>query len=251
MRPATIATTVLLITLLIGCKETKEDLTREAPADYLPLKTGKYFTYRLDSLVFTQAGRGEETHYYEEKNVVDAQITDNLGRPSYRIFRYIRDTAATQAWQPAGTYFITVSNGTVEVIEDNMRVVKLVSPIKEGTVWKGNRYLSDDPYESKYSFSNDDNMEDWEFSIKAAGETVKLGTKTFNNVITIQSIDESLNAPVTDTKAFGSKSFSEEKYVKGIGLIQQELILWEYQPPTSVSGFKVGFGVKRRLIDYN
>lgn len=251
MRPATIATTVLLLTLLIGCKETKEELIREAPADYLPLQTGKYFTYRLDSLVFTQAGRAEEIHYYQEKNVVDAQITDNLGRTSYRIFRYLRDTAATQPWQPAGTYFITVLDGSAEVVEDNMRVVKLVSPFKEAGSWKGNRFLGDEPYASRYNFSNDDNMEDWDFEILATGESVTIGTKTFKDVITIRSIDESLNAPVTDVKSFGSKSFSEEKYAKGIGLIQQELTLWEYQPPTSISGYKIGFGVKRRLIDHN
>ena len=251
MRPATIATTVLIIAFLIGCKESKEDFIRESPSDYLPLQTGKYFTYRLDSLVFPQAGRGEETRYYQEKNVVDAQFTDNLGRTSFRIFRYLRDTAATLPWQPAGSYLITPLDGSVEVVEDNMRVVKLVTPIKEGTTWNGNRFLGDEPYATKYSFSNDDNMEDWDFAIEEAGETVQLGTKTFNDVITVRSIDESLNAPVTDTKAFGSKSFSEEKYAKGIGLIQQELTLWEYQPNTGGTAYKIGFGVKRRLIDYN
>jgi hypothetical protein len=251
MRASLITTSFLLVTLFIGCKESKEDFEREAPSDYIPLQTGKYFTYRLDSLVFPQAGRAEETHYYQEKHVIDAQITDNLGRPSYRVFRYLRDTAATQAWQPAGSYFVTSLAGSVEVIDDNMRIVKLASPIAEGTTWKGNRFLADEPYATKYSFSNDDNMEDWDYNIESKGESIKLGNKTFNNVITVRSIDEALNAPVTAPLSFGSKSFSEERYAKGIGMIQQELTLWEYQPNTGSTAYKLGFGVKRRLIDHN
>jgi hypothetical protein len=78
-------------------KETEEFKT-EAIADYMPLAVGKYITYRLDSTVFTNFGRNEEIHKYRVKHVVDAQITDNLGRPSYRILRYLSDSLGHQPW---------------------------------------------------------------------------------------------------------------------------------------------------------
>src|SRR6187397_1498439 len=88
--------------LFFSCNE-KEDFTTEALADYMPLSVGKFITYRIDSMVFTNFGRSTEIHKYQVKHQVDALITDNLGRPTYRIFRFIRDTAGTQPWQPAGT----------------------------------------------------------------------------------------------------------------------------------------------------
>ena len=129
----------------------------------IPLQAGKYITYRVDSTVFLNFGRVTEIHKYQVKHVVDSLITDNLGRPSFRIFTYISDSAGTQPWQPNGSYFITVLDDQVEVIENNMRVIKIHTPVRDGNKWKGNTYLASDPYGSEYNFSNDDNMSDWDF----------------------------------------------------------------------------------------
>ena len=82
---------------LVSCDE-KEELTSEPMSDYLPLATGKYITYRLDSLVYTNFGRTTEIHKYQVKHQVDAIINDNLGRPSYRVYRFTRDTAGLGPW---------------------------------------------------------------------------------------------------------------------------------------------------------
>src|SRR5215470_1597329 len=74
----------------------------------IPLQAGKYITYRVDSTVFTNFGRTTEVHKYLVKHVVDALVTDNLDRPSYRIYTYISDTTGTQPWQANGSYLITI-----------------------------------------------------------------------------------------------------------------------------------------------
>ena len=124
--------TLILIFLTISCSEKKEQFESEPLSDYTPNFTpGKYITYRVDSLVFPNFGRTTEVHKYQQKHVIDALITDNLGRPSYRVFRYIRDSVdasswtASQAWVPNGSYLITVLDNQVEVIEDNLRFIKL------------------------------------------------------------------------------------------------------------------------------
>jgi hypothetical protein len=236
---------------LFSCKQEKEDLKVETPTEFIPLQAGKYITYKLDSLVFTQAGRAEETHTYQEKHVVDAQITDNLGRGSFRIFRFLRDSAGTQPWAPSGSYFITPLTNSIEISEDNQRIIKLVSPVKEGNLWKGNRFLGTEPYASKYTFSNDDNMGDWEFIIENANESLVINGTTIENVVTISSIDESLNVPIVDAASFAARSLSIDKFAKNIGLVYQEYILWEYQPNPGSSAYKIGFGVKRTMIDRN
>jgi len=239
------------LSFLFSCKQEKEVLKVETPTEFIPLQAGKYITYKLDSLVFTQAGRAEETHTYQEKHVVDAQITDNLGRSSFRIFRFLRDSAGTQPWAPAGSYFITPLTNSIEISEDNQRIIKLVSPVKEGNLWKGNRFLGSEPYASKYTFSNDDNMGDWEFIIENANESLVINGTTIENVVTISSIDESLNVPIVDAASFAARSLSIDKFAKNIGLVYQEYILWEYQPNPGSSAYKIGFGVKRTMIDRN
>lgn len=237
---------------LFSCKEEFEDFKVESPADYsISLQQGKYITYRLDSLVFTQQGRSEETHSYQEKHLVDVPITDNLNRPSFRVYRSIRDLAGTQPWRPSGSYFIIPLQNSVEVIEDNLRTIKLISPIKEGTTWKGARFFGTEPYSSLYNFSNDDNIADWDFTIDSTNQTVVLNAQTINDVVSLTAINESLNVPITDAKSYASKSLLQEKFAKGIGLIFQEYILWEYQPNLNGTPYKTGFGVKRSMIDRN
>jgi len=104
MRPLSklfLLTAVISSLLLSSCNE-KEDFVTDKLQDYFILAPGKYITYRLDSMVFTNFGRTTEIHRYQVRDVVDMQVTDNLGRPAWGVYRYIRDSAGKQAWQPAG-----------------------------------------------------------------------------------------------------------------------------------------------------
>ena len=235
-----------------SCEKKTEVFTTEAIAEYLPLAVGKYITYRIDSTVFTNFGRNEETHRYQVKHVVDAQVPDNLGRPGYRIIRYLRDSLGTQPWVENGTYFATPLTDQAEVIEDNLRYIKLHLPFKLNTDWKGNKYLSDDPYASLYTFNNDDDMNDWDYSMDKFDATTTIGSKTINDVYTIFQIDDAYNAPVTDIRSAGWRTLAKEQYAKNIGLVTRDFILWEYQPnPSGGPGYKTGFGIKMWMIDHN
>jgi hypothetical protein len=244
----------LAVFVFISCDNKKETLEVESPQSYLmPLQPGKSITYRLDSTIFLQAGRKEETHSYQEKHIIDAVITDNLGRTSYKIYRFLRDVDGTQPWKPTGTFVITPLTNTVEVIEDNMRVVALAGPIREGQTWKGNRYLASEPYAFLHNFSNDNNMGEWDFTIESLGQTETINDKKINDVLTVSHEDELVNVPIIDPSAFASKTVSLDKYAKGIGLVYQQHILWEYQPSTGsgTTAYYVGFGVTRSLLEHN
>jgi hypothetical protein len=241
-----------------SCNE-KEEFTTEKISDYAPLTAGKYITYRLDSMVFTNFGRSTEIHKYQVKHVIDAQIVDNLSRPSYRVYRYLRDSVdatswtPAQPWIPAGSYFITPLSDQLEVIEDNLRFIKMHLPIRNGFSWKGNRYLPTDPYGSKYNFSNDDNMEDWDFYYDGEPTSFSYRNVNFSDVLTVEQVDEAFNVPITTPTAYASNSRSVEKYSKNIGLVYRQYELWEYQPNTGGSGgpYKTGFGITMWMIDHN
>ena len=109
---------------LFSCTKKIEEYKTASINEYYPLAVGKYITYRLDSTVFSNFGLNTDVNSYQVKHLIESQITDNLGRPSYRVFRYLRDTAGTQAWRQAGSYFITPLSDQVEVVEDNLRFIK-------------------------------------------------------------------------------------------------------------------------------
>ncbi|GAA4323773.1 hypothetical protein [Flaviaesturariibacter amylovorans] len=242
-----------LLLLLGACTDKKDEFVPETPAAYVQLAPGKYITYLLDSTVFVQSGRVQENHRYQEKHTVDAQVTDALSRPSWRIFRSLRDSAGTRAWEPAGTYLVTLTNGTLERIEDNMRTVRLATPVTAGTSWKGHRFLATEPYTLLYNFSNDDapGFGDWDFTIASSGESVAIRGQVYENVATVNGVDESLNVPITIPTSFGYRSFLTEQWARGVGMIYQNYILWEYQPNPNGTPYRIGFGVERSIIDHN
>jgi len=239
--------------VLYSCNE-KEEFITESLADYIPTTTGKYITYRVDSLVFTNFGRNSEIRKYQVMHVIDSQLTDNAGRTIYRVFRYIRDSAGTQSWQPMvnKNYSITPLFDQVETDEDNLRVIKLHLPLKDGNNWKGNIYLPNNPYQL-YNFSNDDNMSDWDFFIDGGLSSFSYRGQTYNDVLTVEQADEIINVPITDPNSYAAKTRSVEKYSKTIGLVYREHELWEYQPNPGGSGgpYKTGFGVTMWMIDHN
>jgi hypothetical protein len=132
----------------------------------------------------------------------------------------------------------------------------LFSPIKEGNSWKGNRYLGTDPYHSLYTYTSVDNndLADWDYTYSdISNETI--GGKIISNIRTVNRKNEMQNIENGDPKvptAFASRTFATQKYAKGIGLVYEELIMWEYQPNLSGNNpYRTGFGVKRTLYDHN
>jgi hypothetical protein len=251
-------TAALACFIFFGCDKKTEEFTSAPLSDYLPLQVGKYITYRLDSTVFTNFGTVTVVNSYQEKHVIDSKFIDASGRGSYRIFRFLRDTAGNKPWAPAGTYSITPTDNTIEVIENNLRFVKLVMPIKQDNTWKGNHYLPDDAFVSLYTFNNDFGMQDWDYNYSSIDKSLAVKGKTYNNVLTVDVIDDVFNAnesnaSVLNPGVIGYVNHLQDNYAKGIGLIYQEFIMWEYQPPNAANptGAKVGFGIKRSIIDHN
>ena len=261
------AVLVLVVISIFSCKKQTETYNSAALADYLPLEVGKYITYRLDSTVFLNFGKAEEIHHYQVKFEVNAQVQDNLDRPAYRIYRYIRDSAGTQSWAPDNTFFITPLESQIEYTEDNLRFIKLHLPIKDGYTWKGNMYLPEEPYISLYDFQNDNNMQDWDYFYDGdPAPSVTIEGQNYNDVLSVvynETPDANLTDTIPMTDTFPStRSYSMEKYSKGIGLVYREYVMWDHQPNTTLQSagpppvysydpFTNGFVLKMWMIDHN
>lgn len=242
----------LIVMGLFSCSDEKEELPVTPLSDYLPISPGKFITYRIDSLVPTQFNLGMEVHSYQVRHVVDAEITDNTGRPSYRIFRFLNNADGTGDWIPNGSYQITRSPNGIEVIEDNLRFLKLQQPVRDGYTWKGNRYLPSNAYGSfGHTMANDDLMRNWDYVYDFSSSTFDHAGYTYNDVISVEQEDDQYNIPI-EPGFIAYVTRSVDRYSKNIGLVYREYTLWEYQPNlTGPNPTYNGFGITMWMVDHN
>ncbi len=245
MRKQFLFLALITLTFFSACKKSTEVLSIDAVGEYAPLLVGKYITYSLDSLVFINFGTKDTVISYEVKLEVDGQITDNLGRPAFRIIRYIRKTAANP-WNPDNTFMYVPTEFGLEFVENNMRYLKLKAPVRDAFTWKGNSYI--DTYSLN---SNVRYLDDWDYTFDSVGVNTTIGAFSLDSTLKVAQRDEVIGNP-TDPNSYSEINYGAEKYAKGIGMIFRDFLHIEYQPPTpGRGGYKQGYGVRMVMIDHN
>lgn len=235
-----------IILLLVSCKKENTTFTTTSVDAYFPLRVGKLIIYDLDSTVFTNFNQTETVRHYQAQYKVQDSTTDNLGREGYTIYRYLRSDS-TQNWTMDNVFTVFPTDNLVECIQDNLRFIKLAAPVDNGFSWKGNSYLAFDPYRS-YVFANPAFMEDWEYTYEDVNKPLTVGTQTFDSTVTVLEVADSTGDPKVPGTEYAEKTYSIEKYAKGVGLIYKDFIHWEYQ---AIDHTYKGFGERLSIIDHN
>ena len=246
---------VCLLLTFTCCSKKTDTLNSALISDYYPLQVGKYAIYQLDSTVYVSFGQVREIHSHIIKDVVDAQITDNSGRLSFRVLQLYRSTVDTSIWIEHATYMVTPLDKSLEVIEDNLRFIKLQLPINDLFSWNGNRYLPDDLF-PEYGFNSTahSHLGSWEYNYENVNSSTTINGHLFDSTITVtSSITDSTGFPPIAKNAPAFKTVWEEKYAKGIGLISKYISLEEFQPSsvTYPNGYYSGFALKQKMIAHN
>jgi hypothetical protein len=100
---------------------------------------------------------------------------------------------------------VNVTNRNVEIVEENIRFVKLIFPVKKNSTWNGN---------------STNTMEEWDYKYSYMDNKETIGGIQFDKVALIIQ------------KHFPTKISREdysEKYAKDIGLVYREIIDLEYK----------------------
>ncbi|MEJ7913739.1 MAG: hypothetical protein WKF70_11340 [Chitinophagaceae bacterium] len=243
-----------LVLLFVSCSKS-DPLQTGTISEYYPLKVGKYAIYTLDSTLYVSFGQVKETHSNIIKDIVDESITDNLGRPSYRIRRMLRDKADTSKWVDHATYLVTPTVGSLELIEDNLRFIKLQLPIRDYLTWNGNRYLPEEAF-PQYGFNSTahSRLDTWQYNYENVNSSSIINGKIFDSTITVSStITDSTGFPPVNINGPAFKTIWQEKYAKGVGLISRAINLEEFQPRSNTypNGYYSGFAIKQILVEHN
>jgi hypothetical protein len=177
---------------ILSCKKKK---TIEEPPDsgqeYYPGTLGKYIVYDVDSIIYDE--------FLEEA------YTDIQGRPALKLARYIKKFSAAVSysampWTIKDVWQVNISATNIEVVEENVRLVKLIFPVKESAKWNGNIYNS---------------MDEWEYTYTYIDKAQTLNSIPFGEVALVTQ----KNFPTLI-----SREYYVEKYVKGLGLVYREII---------------------------
>lgn len=239
---------IVALLFFSACKKEAETLKPLTVGEYVPLEVGKYITYQLDSFRYLPFSMQGITITYQVKFMVDAQITDNLGRPAYRIIRYIRKDTAT-SFVPDNTFTAINTGNSFEFVDNNLRFLKLAEPIENGYSWKGNSFINTTTQYTDFAF-----LDGWDYTYDSLNAPLTLGSITLDSTLKVAQRDDIVGNP-DDPGAYSEKNFGVEYYAKGIGLVYKRIFHSEYQPPTS--GGSTGYysdaskGYTLTLIDHN
>lgn len=220
---------IVAVLLFSACKKETETLNIPKVTEYTPLEVGKYITYQLDSFRYLPFSLQGITITYQVKYVVDAAITDNLGRPAYRIIRYIRNNP-TDPWVPDNTFEAVSGDESFEFKDNNLRFLKMKGPVKDGFTWKGNSYISTTTQYAEFDF-----LDGWDYTYDSTGSPLTLGAITLDNTVKVAQRDDVIGNP-SDPNSYSEINYGVEYYAKDIGLVYKRFFHSEYQPPTSSTG---------------
>lgn len=238
---------IAFLALFASCKKKTASLDTASIHDYYPVEVGKFITYNLDSTVFINFGQKDTVIHYQVKDVVDAAITDNIGRPSYRVIRYLRQTD-TAPWIASITYMVTPTEKAIEVVENNLRFIKLMMPVRQGFSWKGNSHI--DTYSPDLDLRY---LDDWDYIYDSVGMPLTINGLALDSTLKVFERDELLGQdPSIPGTQYAERNYAVEKYASGIGLVYRELLHWEYQgAQPGREAYYEGYGIKMTITGHN
>lgn len=125
--------------VLYACSKSTETANFKLAKNYVSAAKGKFIIYKLDSIITRSFGSGFQTSTYTIKDSVVDVFIDNTGREAFKIFRYVLN--GNGSWTSTNTFVLTPQENNVEYVENNLRYIKLISPVQDGKEWKGNTYM--------------------------------------------------------------------------------------------------------------
>lgn len=188
---------IAFICLVCACKKDKEVISVDLGYNYFPDKKGTYVIYQVDSLFYNDFTFTIDTFQFQIKEKITDNFEDLSKRPTQRIERFYRKNTSEE-WLIKDVWFANRTSNTAEKVEENIRFVKIVFPLKKELSWNGNRY---------------NNLGEQNYTLTKLNEAFQLGNLNFDSIIYInQEADSNLI----------EKKIAYEIYAKNVGLVYKK-----------------------------
>ncbi|MDI9340834.1 MAG: hypothetical protein QM534_09735 [Sediminibacterium sp.] len=218
-----------VILAFLSCRKKNKDAAEPVNPgkEYYPATTGKFVVYDVDSTWYNELTFQPTTLKYRIKERFSEVFTDNENKPAIRIERFIKYYNPNKSYDSIpytikDVWQANVTDRNVEVVEENIRFVKLIFPLQEGKSWNGN--VRNTNTERNYKIEYLDRAE------------------TINGV----SLEKTLAVKQIDFRTLISYQYASEKYAKGIGLVYREIK--DIYSNTVVAGVPVENRIEKGVI---
>lgn len=222
----------LAIISLIACKESNLNADLIAVGyDFYPTPNGSELIYSVTEIVIDEPSDRYDTTEYELKTICIKSSKTPTDSMRYFIERYIRPKGQT-TFKIKDIWELNKHPRSVVLYEENIPYIKLNFPVEIGSSWDGNAM-------------NTEAGQNYE--ITEIAENIALGPFSFDSVATVTQIDNESSI---------DKNFAQEKYAKGIGLIEKEIVdvyanLDPGQTKPIMERISTGYIYKQELISHD
>lgn len=185
----------MLAIVLVGCKKEEPVEAPDLGYDYFPRVVGQWIEYQVDSTWRDDPSAVSGSVSYRLLEKVVQTYTDDEGRLCYMIHRFVKDDLDN--WVVRDVWTSTRSNTAAESTEENLRLMKLVFPVNNGTDWDINVFNTED---------------ELEVAFREKGSAWSAGTLSFANTVLVKN---TVPANVIEKRNF------EERYANGVGMVSK------------------------------
>ena len=210
---------------------------------YYPVETGKYITYSYDSVIIVKGGLERDSLSGFLKDEIGEKLNTSNGEESYRVYKYWKRDIL-DPWRLINLEVLTKSINKVILSEGNLSFIKMVFPNEKGITWDGNA-LFDERIEVMIASEPIEVYNNWEYEIT---------DKNLEKNI-LGEIRQVLEVLHVDQENALQRRFSSESYVKGVGLVSKNMMIYDtqnFQPNKPWETFaQGGFRLVQEMIEHN
>lgn len=181
--------------------------------NYVPLNTGSYIVYDVDSINFNDFTKTSDTFHLQLKEEIGNSFTDLLNNTSYEYKRYKRYymknvNINTLPWVLSDVWYVTKLKDRFERVEESIRYSRLKFPVSEGATWNGNAF----------NYKKDEG--EWNYVVQSPDSKATINNVVFDSTAVVLQRD-------VETKI--SKQFYKEIFARNVGLVYKKVIDVESQ----------------------
>lgn len=184
--------------LFFACSKEKEEVVPlDIGHNYAGLILGNYVVYDVDSLYYDDFAGTVDTFQFQIREEVAELYMDLENDEAFKINRYRKDHD-TLSWYLQDVWNAKITSTNYQKVEENIRFVKLIFPVREGSNWNGNA-MNNYP-EERYNYVTIDQAE-------------IIGGNSLAQVLTVSQFEE-INLI--------QQQLFEEKFAVDVGLVYKK-----------------------------
>jgi hypothetical protein len=188
-----------LLIMLLGlaaCERESSELLKPKPMleTYVFLEVDQERIYQVDSILYDEFAGTVDTLRHWRKELIVGTFRDLENRLNYQQEIFLKNDSLSE-WNKWKVRSLFINELRYEVLEDNLRIIKLTYPIRVEAKWDANALNT---------------LNEQEYSYQSITAAANLNGVNYSNVLHVKQADE---------ENLIEKRFAEEKYAPNLGLI--------------------------------